>query len=536
MKLRDILREVDAREIIGKDTVEIRGIALHSSQVSEGYLFVCIKGDKSDGHKYIGDAIERGAVAIVCDRYPEISADTTVVVPDTRLAAARIAANFFGNPSHKLRTIGVTGTNGKTTVAYLCKNILDAAREKCGLIGTIEYIINGRTIPADRTTPDSVLMQSYMQEMARNGCRAVAMEVSSHALNQHRVDNIEFDSAIFTNLTRDHLDYHGDMAKYLDAKTRLFSELISGGGKAYPKTAVINIDDPSAQQIIRRTKVPVLAYGIDNPCDVAATDIQLDISGARFRARTPAGTFDIATPLVGRHNVYNILAAIGMAVSQNIPEQAILQGIAATTHVTGRLQFIPNSIGISVAVDYAHTDDALKNVISSLREITRGRIIVVFGCGGDRDAGKRPKMGTVVSKLADLAIVTSDNPRSEDPESIIAQVTTGFTAEGCDYITVIDRRDAIVRALSLAKEGDTVLIAGKGHEAYQQFRDNIVIFNDREVAEEILNELSESIPTQATAERRNIRIAFSHPEWCGSSGEDRHSQHSRVDRRDPPCR
>jgi UDP-N-acetylmuramoyl-L-alanyl-D-glutamate--2,6-diaminopimelate ligase len=489
VRLRELLKNVNISEIIGKDDADIKGMAIHSRQVNEGFLFVCMKGKNTDGHEYIDHAIERGAVAVVCERYPEFSTDTAVIVKDSRRAAAIMASNFYNQPSKRLRIAGITGTNGKTTVAYLCRNILMEAGERTGLISTIEYVINGRTIPADRTTPDTVLIQSLLREMADNGCTSVIMEVSSHALDQHRVDNIVFDAAIFTNLTHDHLDYHGSMEQYLEAKMRLFTELLQGSGKDFPRAAVINADDPVSNKIIESTTAPVLRYGIDGPYDVRASGIRLGMTGTSLKVSTPAGDLELETPLVGRHNVYNILAAAGLAVSQRIPLEAISRGIHATRHIPGRLQFIPNEMGISVAVDYAHTDDALKNVITALREISTGRIIVVFGCGGDRDAEKRPKMGQVVCDLADLAIVTSDNPRSEDPESIIDQVIEGFDNTGCEHVKLIDRGEAIRRGLELAKPGDTVLLAGKGHETYQQFKDNIVVFDDREVARKILGEM-----------------------------------------------
>ncbi len=489
MRLRELLKDVDTSEIIGKEDVDIKGVAIHSGQVKESFLFICIRGEKTDGHEYIDHAVERGAAAVVCERYPEVAADTAVIVKDSRRAAALIASNFYGYPSGKLRMVGITGTNGKTTVAYLCRNILMEAGERTGLVTTIEYVIDGRTIPADRTTPDAVLVQSLLREMADNGCTSVVMEVSSHALHQRRVDNIVFDTAIFTNLTQDHLDYHGSMDQYLEAKMRLFTELLQGSEKEFPRVAVINADDPISTKIIEKTAVPVLTYGVDGPHDVRASGVRLDITGTSLKVHTPAGELELETPLVGRHNIYNILAAVGMAVSQELPIEAISRGIHATGHIPGRLQFIPNEMGISVAVDYAHTDDALKNVIAALREISTGRIIVVFGCGGDRDPGKRPKMGRVVCDLADLAIVTSDNPRSEDPEIIIDQVIEGFDNTGCKYVKLVDRGEAIRRGLELARPGDTVLLAGKGHETYQQFKDNIVVFDDREVAKKILGEM-----------------------------------------------
>ena len=488
IKLSNILNHVEITEVIGRKDISIQGVALHSGQVREGFLFIAIRGEKSDGHTYINDAVRRGAVAVICENYPESSAKTTIIVKDSRITASKIAANFYGHPSKKLRVIGITGTNGKTTVAYLCRNILASAGEKTGLIGTIQYIINGRTIPAERTTPDSVLIQSLLREMVDDNCRAVTMEVSSHSLVQHRVDDVEFDAGIFTNLTRDHLDYHKTMEEYLNAKTLLFRNLLENKTKNFPKTAIINIDDSASSEIIKNTNASVFRYGIDKECDIRASNIKLSTTETTFNLRLPDIEVQVKTSLHGRHNIYNILAATGMAISQGIAIEAIIEGIEKTSHVPGRLQFIPNKLGISVVVDYAHTDDALKNVIGALREFAKGKIIVVFGCGGDRDPGKRPKMGRVVGELADMAIVTSDNPRSEDPEKIIKQISSGIP-KGFEYIEIIDRKEAIRRAIEVAKHNDTILIAGKGHETYQQFKNNIVIFDDCEVAAEVISDL-----------------------------------------------
>lgn len=488
IRLSNILNGVDLVEVIGKRELPIQGIALHSAQVGEGFLFIAIRGGKFDGHNYIEDAVKRGAIAVVCESYPDMEAKTTVIVKDSRISASRIAANFYNHPAGKLRVVGITGTNGKTTIAYLCRNILSSAGEKTGLMGTIEYIINGRTIPAERTTPDSVLIQSLLREMVDDGCKAVAMEVSSHSLVQHRVDDVEYDVAIFSNLTRDHLDYHLTMEDYLKAKLLLFRGLTEKKLKNFTKVAVVNADDSACSEVIHSTKALVIRYGINNNCDIHASNIRLTTTGTVFKVTTPDAEFEVNTSLPGRHNIYNILAATGMAISQGMPVEAILGGIRKTNYVPGRLQSIPNKLGISVIVDYAHTDDALKNVITALRELSKGKIIVVFGCGGDRDPGKRPKMGGVVGKLADFAVVTSDNPRSENPETIISQILDGING-GCKYVKITDRKEAIKYAIEIAQPNDTVLIAGKGHETYQEFKNNIVIFDDREIATEIISNM-----------------------------------------------
>ena len=487
MKLSELLQALDSPRTSGDLNIEITGLAHNSRQVLKNYLFAALRGEKTDGHLFIEDAVKAGAAAVVCEEedFP-VHGAARIVVPDSRRALALLADAFYGRPSKALRVIGVTGTNGKTTVTYLIHNALARAGVSSGLIGTIEYRVHGRTIPAERTTPDPVLVNSLLAEMVARGCGAAVMEVSSHAIVQKRVEAIRFDVAVFTNLTQDHLDYHGDMQRYLEVKAKLFEGLDEHAGDSRPKRAVVNTDDPRARRIIEATRAPVITFGFKPSADVRATRVRLNMDGCTFTARTPRGEFSVRLALLGRHNVSNALAAIAVGMALDLDLEAVVAGIADTRAVPGRLEFIANDRGLAITVDYAHTDDALNNVLSSLREITTGRIITVFGCGGDRDPGKRPKMGAVVNRLSDVSIITSDNPRSEHPDAIIAQVLTAYDAED-GHVVEPDRRAAIEQASALARPGDTVLIAGKGHETIQQFRDRTIIFDDREVARAILD-------------------------------------------------
>ncbi len=486
MKLAKMIEALDSPRTIGNLNIEITGLAHNSRQVLKNYLFVALRGEKTDGHLFIEDAVNAGAAAVVCEEedFP-VHGAARIVVPDSRRALALLADAFYDHPSRALRVIGVTGTNGKTTVTYLVRNALARAGVSAGLIGTIEYRVDGRTIPAERTTPDPVLVNSLLAEMVARGCGAAVIEVSSHAIAQKRVEGIHFDVAVFTNLTQDHLDYHGDMHHYLEVKAKLFERLDEHAGDPRPKRAVVNTDDPRAPRIIEAARAPVITFGFKPSADVRATRVRLNTDGCTFTACTPRGDVPVRLALLGRHNVSNALAAIAVGIALDLDVEDVVAGIADTRAVPGRLEFIANDRGLAVVVDYAHTDDALKNVLSSLREITTGRIITVFGCGGDRDPGKRPKMGAVVNRLSDLSIITSDNPRSEDPDAIIAQIATAYDA-GDGHIVEPDRHAAIGQAIALARPGDTVLIAGKGHETTQQFRDRTIIFDDREVARAIL--------------------------------------------------
>ncbi len=487
MKLADVLREVAAKEISGRTDVDVTGIACDSRLVREGFLFVAIRGEKADGHGFIEEAVSQGARAIICESCDlPLGSVTKICVSESRRALAQAAANFHASPSESLGLVGITGTNGKTTVCHLVRDILRDAGWPCGMIGTVGYQIQDELIPAERTTPDPLLLNALLAKMKAAGCRYVAMEVSSHSLQQRRVESLDFDVAVFTNLTRDHLDYHRTLKNYLSAKASLFETLSPERKNGYRKCAVICADQPEGAYIADRTPVPVLTYGLKKGADVVPEDMWLHPEGASFVACTPWGTFSLASCLIGRHNVSNVLAATTVALSQGVDITTIQHAVSHTRPVPGRLEFVPNDKGYSVVVDYAHTDDALTNVLTSLSEITRGRLIVVFGCGGDRDRGKRKKMGRVASRLADFAVVTSDNPRSEDPMDIISDIVQGFNGRNGDFIIEADRTRAIEAAVAMAREGDTVLIAGKGHETYQQFKDHRIHFDDREAARDFL--------------------------------------------------
>ena len=486
MQLKELLQQIDAVRVEGSLDREVAGITYDSRRVTPGMVFVAVPGQNTDGHDFIPNAIERGASAIICERNGFVSQRATKVkVADARAALAQAAAVYYQHPSAKLKVIGVTGTNGKTTVAFMVKEILEAAGIKTGLLGTIRYEIGERVIPAQRTTPEALEIQQMMAQMLRAGCGACVMEVSSHALDQKRVCGIDFDLGIFTNLTQDHLDYHGTMADYYTAKKKLFSLL---GASAKPGGAVINIDDAFGERLARETRAEVqLTYGLGEAATLRATQIQLGRDATRLKIETPEQKFSCQLPLIGRHNVYNALAAVGAALVLKVPVTAIKSALSELRPVPGRLENIAAGQPFGVYVDYAHTDDALRNVLHTLREITSGRLLLAFGCGGSRDTGKRAKMGRVAADLADLTLITSDNPRKESPAEIAAEIAAGFCSvrpEGCRI--ELDRRRAIDELIRQAQPGDLVLIAGKGHETYQEFEDTVVPFDDRIYARETL--------------------------------------------------
>jgi UDP-N-acetylmuramoyl-L-alanyl-D-glutamate--2,6-diaminopimelate ligase len=461
--------------------IDVRGLAYDSRQVRPGDVFIALKGLKAAGSDFAADAIRRGAVAVVADR-PSDTATTVpwVIVPDARAAMAALAAEFYGYPSRAMQVVGITGTNGKTTTAYLLRAVFESAGKKCGLVGTIAYAIGERELPAVRTTPEAPDVQRMFRQMVDAGCHACLMEVSSHALALHRVDCTEFAAAVFTNLTRDHLDYHGDMESYFAAKRRLFDLLPDG------RPAVINLDDPRGEPLRKAVSTPV-TYAINKPADVTPGPLTLTFKGLEFDARTPKGDVHVKSNLVGRQNVSNILAAVAVATALEVPTAAIERGLANLRGVPGRFELVSGPRDdISVVIDYAHTDDALKNLLETARPLAGGRLITVFGCGGDRDTTKRPLMGAVAARLSDLVIVTSDNPRSENPARIIAEIRRGMTRELGDVLEIVDRREAIERAIKEARAGDLVLVAGKGHEKYQIVGDKTLAFDDIQVASDAL--------------------------------------------------
>lgn len=493
MELTAIIKSIKPRSVTGSLNREITGIAYDSRQVTPGMLFVALKGQNVDGHNFIMDAIERGASAVVCERNGIVVPQkvTKIIVEDTRECLARLSAAFYNNPSRRLKVIGVTGTNGKTTVAFMIKEILESAGYKCGLIGTIRYEIGERVIPAWRTTPESLELQDMLDQMVRAGCTACVMEVSSHALDQKRVLGVEFDTVVFTNLTQDHLDYHHDMESYYNAKKKLFQSEQSPNKNPY---SVINIDDVYGKRLHAESDLAIkCTYGINEEAMIRATDIVMNQNGAAFIVNTPLEKFDCQIALIGRHNIYNALAATGAALAFNVPTKTIKRALEKMNSVPGRLEKINLGQPFTVIVDYAHTDDALRNVLTSLRELTKGRLLLTFGCGGSRDTTKRAKMGKVAAELADYTIITTDNPRKEDPQKIAAQIVEGYVSQRQDGFEIeLDRKRAIQTIISMAKPGDTVLIAGKGHETYQEFIDTVVPFDDRVYARETLENLGYS--------------------------------------------
>jgi UDP-N-acetylmuramoyl-L-alanyl-D-glutamate--2,6-diaminopimelate ligase len=490
MHLKQIVQQLTGATVEGSLDRDVSGIAYDSRRVTPGMLFVAIPGRNTDGHEFINTAIERGASAIICERSRSFpSRATRISVPDAREALARAARSYFEHPSSRLRVIGVTGTNGKTTIAFMVKTLLEAAGVKTGLLGTVRYEIGDRIIPAQRTTPESLEVQQMLAQMLKADCAACVMEVSSHALEQKRVLGVEFDVCIFTNLTRDHLDFHGTMESYFAAKKKLFTALAEGGKRG---AAVINIDDSYGARLAGTTQVELeLTYGLQKAARLRATKIELTPEGSRFVVETPERKFALRLPLIGRHNIYNALAAVGAGMALNIDVVKIQAALNALPPVPGRLEAVKCGQPFGVFVDYAHTDDALKNVLTTLREITPGRVLLAFGCGGNRDSGKRAKMGKVAAELADFAIITSDNPRKEDPAKIAAQIEEGYRSIRTDsYVVELDRSRAIQQILVKAEPGDTVLLAGKGHETYQEFEDTVVPFDDRLHAQEVLETLS----------------------------------------------
>lgn len=465
--------------------LEIKGINTDSNLISQGELFVAIKGAEQDGHKFIKDAVKNGAVCIVRQKDSSVPKDldfkNTVIinVVDTRKTISELAARFYNYPSEKLKVIGVTGTNGKTTITYLIDSILEESGYPSGLIGTINYKFRKHALPSINTTPGALEMQAFLAKMAKEKLKYCVMEVSSHSLDQERVRDVNFHIAIFTNLTQDHLDYHHNLEEYFMAKAKLFTNLDS---KSY---AVVNIDDPYSARLIKLTKARKITFGFSKEAEIKAKNLKLSIKGSEFEIMTPRGSCRVKTKLIGRHNVYNILSAFSVGFVEGIEFGTIKKGIEKIDCVAGRLEAIEEGQEFGVFVDYAHTEDALKNVISSLKEFHKGKIIVVFGCGGQRDTTKRPKMGKLVSRLADYFIITNDNPRQEDPQKIIEDILKGIKTKNYDII--LDRGKAIEKAIKMAGDKDTVLIAGKGHETSQILKDKSLAFDDREVTRRILN-------------------------------------------------
>jgi UDP-N-acetylmuramoyl-L-alanyl-D-glutamate--2,6-diaminopimelate ligase len=485
MKLAEMIKTVKPLAVEGPLDHEISGITYDSRRVMPGNLFVAFRGERTDGHSYVEAAIDRGAAAVVLERDTGFNPRATrIKVSDARRSMAQVSAQFYNHPSQSLKVVGITGTNGKTTTAFMVRAILEMAEMPCGLLGTVQYQIGQRVIPAARTTPESVEIQEMMSEMIRAGCGGVSMEVSSHALDQSRVTAVDFDVAVFTNLSQDHLDYHRTMKNYFESKAKLFSAL---GTVRKTGRAVVNVDNAYGRELIKRLggDDAVLSYGVSSDAVIRAEDVRVSAEGCYFVVHTPQGSIPMSLPLIGRYNVSNALAAIGACLALGVDLGTIEAALAQFRAVPGRVESVNADEEFRILIDYAHTAEALRNVLVTVGELTRGRLILVFGCGGNRDKGKRQPMGAAACELADFSILTNDNPRTEDPREILKPIEEAFPDSARNRYQVIeDRREAIERALDIARPGDTVLIAGKGHETYQEFADTVVPFNDRQVVEE----------------------------------------------------
>lgn len=504
MRLQQLLETITPLTVVGDSELEISLLTCDSRQVRPGALFFALPGAFADGHSFIQRAVEAGAGAVVLEDAAYAPPGVTwVQVADGRLAMACMAARFQGDPTATRTLVGITGTNGKTTTSYLIEALLAAAGQPAAVLGTISYRFGSTTISASHTTPESTELQAALQQLADAGAQGFVMEVSSHALEQKRVDGCHFDVGVFTNLTRDHLDYHKTMQAYQAAKQRLFSELLVADAVKPRRRAVINLDDPAGPGFVRSAACPVITYGLTPGADVTVRDLHSSLDGITGTLVTPAGETPFSSGLVGRYNLSNILAAVGAGIALELPLGCISQGISQQAKVPGRLERVPNQRGVTCLVDYAHTGDALENVLTTLKELATGRIITLFGCGGDRDPGKRPVMGAIAARFSDFSVVTSDNPRTEDPFKILAQVREGILPLGVrEYapdeleqgfdntgFTVLEnRRQAIRLAARLAQPGDILLLAGKGHEDYQIIGKTKHHFDDREEAAAALEE------------------------------------------------
>lgn len=517
MELKKLLEGVKIKRVIGEIQKEICGISYHSKQVEKGFLFSALRGREVDGHQYIGEAIRKGAEAIVLDEETHFSsidsllenyAPTKILVPNSRQALATISANFYEDPSSKVRLIGITGTNGKTTTTYLLESIFRETGSVVGVIGTINYRYRGKMIPAPHTTPESLDLQRILREMVQAGTTHIMMEVSSHGLDLDRVYGCQFDGAVFTNFTPEHLDYHQTLEQYFESKKKLFmSYLIESSKKK--RFAVTNGDDPKGKEVVEGISLPIFSYGVNTFCDITADQISSSLEGLSCRIKTPKGNFSIQSQLIGSFNLYNILAAVAVGIAMEVPLESIRRGIERLKGVPGRFERVENEKGLHILVDYAHTHDALGKALKGLKEILKnspqsnGKVITVFGCGGDRDRTKRPLMGEVAGTHSDLTILTSDNPRTEDPLSILDEVEQGlkslplikWSPQEIDgwrlkkgYLKIPDRREAIRMAIRMARPADTILIAGKGHEDYQIIGKKKFPFDDRIEAKKALEE------------------------------------------------
>jgi len=493
MKLKELLRDVPVRATHGNLGIEISAVTSDSRLAVRGSLFVAIRGTREDGAKYINSAIEKGAVAVISGAAASQAADglrarhsTLLEVDDPRSALALIAANFYGHPAEKLSLVGVTGTSGKTTTTKMIESIFDASNEPVGLIGTIEYRAGDEQLVADRTTPDAVVLQQWFAKMVEAGVKHAVMEVSSHALALKRTYGVRFAAAVFTNLSHEHLDFHKDFEDYFAAKRTLFFQIES------PNRAVINADDQYGQHLIKELGPKPMTFGMQTADIRPAKDFEISTRGLHGTLQTPAGAIRVDSTLLGRPNLYNWMGAIGAAIVVGMPPKQIETGIRNLQSVRGRFEYV-HGAPPSVIVDYAHKPDALEKLLHAVRDLAgKRRLVVLFGCGGDRDKEKRPKMGAIATQLADFTILTSDNPRSEKPEAILDDIERGIRG-GNKYVRITDRREAIARAIDDARDDDVIVIAGKGHESYQVIGDQIVHFDDREEAELALKKRHEKL-------------------------------------------
>ena len=479
MNLSKLLKDVAVRQLNGTDLLEITGIAFDSRAVKPGNLFVCISGFQSDGHQYAKAAVEMGAIAIVAEHEIEDIGVTCVLVDNSRLALAQLAAEFYDHPDRKFCLIGITGTNGKTTTTYLLKSVLEAMGKKVGLIGTNQNMIGTEVIPTHHTTPDPLEIMRLFAMMADKGADYVVMEVSSHSLSQDRVAACTFDVGAFTNITQDHLDYHSTMEEYLAAKGLLFS---------LSKAGAINADDAGAGYLLSHNSCEtMLTYGIDKDCSMRASNVALMENGVKFTLSYENTSYEVELGIPGKFSVYNAMTALSCLAAAGIPVKEAVSCLKVARGVKGRVELVETGRDYSVIIDYAHTPDGLLNVISTIQGFAKGRILVVFGCGGDRDKTKRPKMGKIASEMADLSIITSDNPRTENPDAIIEDILVGVKEGGGEYVVIPNRFDAIEYALDHAQKDDIILLAGKGHETYQILADRTISFDEREIVHKLLH-------------------------------------------------
>lgn len=499
--LKQLLAQVSNSIVHGTADQTIQAVAHDSRKVVPGTLFFCLSGAHVDGHNFIAEAARRGAVAVIVEKdVPDITEqDITIIkVADSRTAMQVIVPYFYDYPGRKLRMIGVTGTNGKTTTTYLIRSILRYAGYKVGLIGTIQTLIDDKALPIKNTTPDVIELQSILAEMVESGMDYAVMEVSSHALALNRIAGCEFDVGIFTNMTQDHLDFHQTFENYIDAKAELFRSLSREDNKKTGKTAVINFDDSTGTVMAKHAACPVISYGVNTNAVLTANHIAVKAAGSSFSVAGPFGSIDLKLNVTGMFNIYNVLAAIGAVLAEGVKPEVIKQALEGFTSVPGRFELVQAGQPFTVIVDYAHTPDGLENVLKTAKQFAQGKIIVVFGCGGDRDRTKRPIMGKLAVQYGDVVIGTSDNPRSEEPDKILDDIEVGIKQEltlsngGKSYEKIPDRRQAITQAIRLAKIHDVVLIAGKGHETYQILKDRTIDFDDRQVAREVIKEMREN--------------------------------------------